>query len=80
MPHFTEEQLQELVTIFGLKKVEDVLPVRDGFVTKETMVWWRCEDGPMLVKAGNLVDWNNIKNYPNVYQLNKPPGRFEYVV
>lgn len=28
MPHFTEEQLQELSTIFGLKKVEDVLPVR----------------------------------------------------
>ena len=42
MTHFTDEQLQELATIFGLKKVEDLLPVRDGFVTKETMVWWRC--------------------------------------
>ena len=39
MPHFTEEQLQELATIFGLTRQDDVLPVRDGFVTKETMVW-----------------------------------------
>ena len=33
MAHFTEEQLQELATIFGLKKADDVLPIRDGFVT-----------------------------------------------
>lgn len=78
MPHFTEEQLQELATIFGLKKVEDVLPVRDGFVTKETMVWWRFEGGPVLVKAGDLDNWNNIKNYPYVYQLKQPNIRVEY--
>ena len=78
MPHFTEKQLQELATIFGLKKVEDVLPVRDGFVTKETIVWWRCEDGPLLVKAGDLTIWDNIKNYPHDYQLKQPNIRVEY--
>ncbi len=78
MLYFTEEQLQELSTIFGLKKVEDVLPVRDGFVTKETMVWWRRKDGPILVKAGDSVHWNNIKNYPHVYQLKQPNVRVEY--
>ena len=78
MPHFTEEQLQELATIFGLTRQEDLLPVRDGFVTKETMVWRRCEDGPILVKADDLNNWNNIKNYPHVYQLKQPNVRVEY--
>lgn len=48
MAHFTKEQLQEPATIFGLTQQDDVLPVRDGFVTKETMVWWRCDEGPEL--------------------------------
>ena len=78
MAHFTEEQLQELATIFGLKKVEGVLPVRDGFVTKETMVWWRCEEGPILIKAGDPTHWENIKNYPRVYQLKKPEVQIKY--
>lgn len=78
MPHFTEEQLQELATIFGLTKQDDVLPVRDGFVTKGTVVWWRCEEGPTLVRAGDPTDWDNIKNYPSAYQLKKPNVRVEY--
>ena len=78
MPHFTEEQLQELATIFGLTRQDDILPVRDGFVTKETMVWWRCEEGPELVKAGDLANWGNVKNYPLAYQLKKPNIRIEY--
>lgn len=77
MAHFTEEQLQELATIFGLTRQGDVLPVRDGFVTKETMVWWRCEEGPILVRAGDPTDWANIKNYPLAYQLKKPNIRIE---
>lgn len=52
MVHFTEEQLEELKTIFGLTR-NDTLPVRDGCVHKESMVWWRCEKGPELVKAGD---------------------------
>jgi len=78
MAHFTEEQLQELATIFGLTRQENLLPVRDGFVTKEGMVWWRCEDGPLLVKAGNLANWDNIKNCPLAYQLKQPNVRVEY--
>ena len=78
MAHFTEEQLQELATIFGLTRQDDVLPVRDGFVTKETMVWWRYEEEPELVKAGDLANWDNIKNYPLAYQLKKPNIRIEY--
>lgn len=45
MVHFTEEQLEELKTIFGLTRIS-VLPVRDGYVHKDSMVWWRCEKGP----------------------------------
>ena len=42
------------------------------------MVWWRCEEGPILVKAGGAADWDNIKNYPSAYQLKKPNVRVEY--
>lgn len=52
MAHFTEEQLEELKTIFGLTR-NDTLPVRDGYVHKDSMVWWRNVQGPELVKAGD---------------------------
>mgnify|MGYP003537220235 FL=1 len=71
MVHFTEEQLEELKTIFGLSR-NDTLPVRDGCVHKESMVWWRCEEGPELVKAGDPAHWLNIRCQPQVYQIKKP--------
>ena len=71
MAHFTEEQLEELKTIFGLTR-NDTLPVRDGCVHKESMVWWRCEEGPELVKAGDPAHWINIRCHPQAYQLKKP--------
>lgn len=37
MAHFTEEQLEELKTIFGLTR-NNVLPVRDGYVHKDSIV------------------------------------------
>ena len=47
MSHFNEEQLKELECIFGLTRVVTIntLPVRDGIVTKEDIVWWRCDRG-----------------------------------
>ena len=69
---------KELATIFGLTRQDDILPVRDGFVTKETMVWGRRKNGTILVKAGDLANWNNIKNYPHAYQLKQPNVRIEY--
>ena len=73
MAHFTEEQLKELETLFGLKRMEeDVLPVRDGYVNKNSMVWWRKETGPIHAEAGSPDHWANIKSFPNAYQLKKP--------
>ena len=77
MAHFTEEQLEELKTIFGLTR-NDTLPVRDGCVHKESMVWWRCDKGPELVKAGDPAHWDNIRNYPREYQLKKPVVEVTY--
>lgn len=71
MPHFTEEQLQELETVFALKRVES-LPVRDGRVTKSCDVWWRSVAGPERVRAGITVHWENIRLYPDAYQIAKP--------
>lgn len=76
MPYFTEEQLNEIATAFGLKR-EETLPVRDGVVTKNTMVWWRAEHGPQRVTAGK--DWQNILEYPDLYQLKEPSTRITYL-
>jgi hypothetical protein len=70
MSQFTEEQLNELATIFGLKRNKDVLPVRDGVVTREERVWWRCATGPEHVQAS--AHWGNIRNFPELYQVTEP--------
>ena len=70
MSRFTEEQLKELETIFGLKREEQTLPVRDGVVTENTLVWWRGHHELEHVLASN--EWDNIKKNPNIYQLEKP--------
>ena len=70
MSRFTEEQLTELETIFGLKREEQTLSVRDGVVTKNTLVWWRGHHGLEHVLATN--DWDNIKKNPKLYQVEKP--------
>ena len=77
MAYFTEEQLEELKTIFGLTR-NNVLAVRDGVVHKDSMVWWRCEEGPELVKAGDLPHWDNIRRHPLVYQLKEPVVQVVY--
>lgn len=77
MAHFTEEQLEELKTIFGLTR-NDTLPVRDGYVHKDSMVWWRCNTGPELVKAGSPAHWGNIRYHPQWYQLKEPVVQVVY--
>jgi hypothetical protein len=76
--HFTEEQLKELETVFGIKRGK-TLPVRDGVVTKESMVWWRCSDGPQHVLAGSETHWENIHDFPNAYQLAEPDVKIQYL-
>ena len=72
MSHFNEEQLKELECIFGLTRVVTIntLPVRDGIVTKEDIVWWRCDEGAEQVKAKD--HWDNIKRWPFGYQRKQP--------
>lgn len=79
MPHFTKEQLQELATVFGLSLDSEILPVRDGYVRKGDAVWWRCNTGPEAVASDDHTHWENIKRYPNSYQLREPkvkPSKF----
>lgn len=70
MSLFTKEELEELAAFFNLKMAEDRLPVRDGYVTKGQMVWWRCNEGPEHVRASH--HWDNIQAYPTAYQISEP--------
>lgn len=72
--HFTEEQLQELETVFGLTRTGETLPVKDGVVRKDTLVWWRGNDGPDQVVARK--DWENIRAYPELYSLKRPKIKY----
>ena len=47
----------------------ETLPVRDGHVCKNDMVWWRHMDEPMHVKASSGTHWDNIRDYPHLYQI-----------
>lgn len=69
MPHFTEEQLQELETLYGLQR-KDTLPIKDGYVSKTSKVWWRGANGPEHVKAEE--HWDNIQKYPQLYSFIRP--------
>jgi hypothetical protein len=78
MPNFTDEQLAELETVFGIKR-QDSLPVRDGRVTRDSMVWWRANLGPEHVRADSGTHWHNIHHYPDVYSIEEPRYRTEYL-
>lgn len=72
----TEMQLDQIAKVFNLKRETPVLTVRDGVVSPVSMVWWRCEDGPQKVLAD--THWDNIKQFPDCYQLREPSIKVTY--
>lgn len=76
MSEFTESQLQELETIFNLKRVES-LPVKDGRVSAAQYVWWHYKEYPQHILA--RTHWDNIKEYPGLYSINKPKYAIQYI-
>ena len=54
-----------------------ILPVSDGCVCEESMVWWKGECGPQFVSASTY--WYNIKDYPNVYSVKEPRYTVTYL-
>lgn len=80
LKHFTPEQIKELSTVFGIIPIfeqEESLPVSDGFVFKESKVWWKCQDGPEQCVAEE--HWTNIRNYPDVYSIAVPKTKITYL-
>lgn len=75
---FTPAQIQEIATIFGLTPNENLIQVRDGFISKGDMVWWRHIKGydddaaPEFVDSSESTHWTNIKDYPSAYQIAEP--------
>lgn len=75
-PVYTRKDVLSILASVG--KVEDeILPVRDGFVVKGSKVWWHSESGPSEVVAG-ILDWENIRKYPDCYSLQKPSYEVVY--
>lgn len=76
MSLLTEEQLNQIATVFGLKAKKH-FPVRDGYVTEDDKVWWRCENGPehVLVKQ----HMHDLLEFPQAYQLARPQTKIVYL-
>lgn len=72
-----EMQAALVLAKFNYDICKDVLPVSDGCVCEESMVWWKGEDGPQFVSAS--VHWYNIKDYPNIYSVSKPRYTVTYL-
>ncbi|WCA46200.1 hypothetical protein [Caulobacter phage DCM] len=49
-----------------------VKPVKDGYVRKDTLVWWATTKGPVQQQAGTDDNWSNIDRHPSVYSIAKP--------
>lgn len=72
-----EMQAALVLAKFNYDICKDVLPVSDGCVCEESMVWWKSEIGPVHVKASD--DWCNIKDYPNFYSVKEPRYAVTYL-
>lgn len=55
---------------------EEFFPVKDGIVTTNSKVWWKCSDGPQLVQVEDHI--GNIVLYPEIYQTKEPAYRIVY--
>lgn len=75
---FTKEQMEWLNSYFDITvaKISESLPVRDGYVFKDSKVWWHGESGPDRVLAGN--EWGNISRYPEIYSIQEPIYKVVY--
>jgi len=78
MKHFTPEQIEELSGIFGLtpKKEGNWLPISDGYIAEDDMVWWKSSSGLKYVSAEK--HWLNIANFPELYSYEKPKTNVLY--
>lgn len=77
---FSQEQLEFIAKYF--KPVGDIRAVRDGIVTINDPVWWRCECGPELV-SGNFKPgshWDNMLEHWQYYQIDEPKYEYRSVV
>jgi hypothetical protein len=55
----------------------EVLPVSDDCVCRDSMVFWKSENGPEYVKASE--HWGNIQHYPQFYSINEPRYTVTYL-
>ena len=55
----------------------EVLPVSDGCVCMDSMVFWKSEEGPKYTRAVN--DWENIRQYPQFYSVSEPSYTVTYL-
>lgn len=72
-----EMQVELVKQQYNFDMSTEVLPVSDGCVCRDSMVWWKSDHGPEYVKAAD--DWGNIQFYPQFYSVNEPRYTVNYL-
>lgn len=72
-----DEQIELLMKTLRNNNIE-LLPVRDGFVSKTDHVYHHSADGPEYVQSA-VSHWSNISLYPSIYSRTKPKFKLEYI-
>ena len=77
MIQLSPEEITQLDQLLGLQQRSDIARVRDGLINKLDTVWWRNNEGPLKKTAA--AHWDNIKAFPEFYQIAKPQTQLIYL-
>lgn len=75
----TVEDLKQIAEVFGLD-MPNTIKVKDGYVKATDKVWWWAEEGPQFVSLTDHTHLSNVKDYPEVYSINRPAYKVEYLL
>ena len=77
MIQLSPEEIAQFDQLLDLQQRPDLARVRDGLINKLDTVWWRNSEGP--IKKTAAEHWDNIKEFPEFYQITEPQTKLIYI-
>lgn len=77
MIKLSSEEMDQLQKVIDFSARQDIARVRDGLINKTDSIWWRNSNGP--IKKTAAEHWDNIKEFPEFYQIAEPKTQLIYI-
>lgn len=74
---FTPNQLAYLYRKHNINIIDNLAVIKDGVIKDTELVWWKAADYPEKVHAA--THWQNIKEYPHLYSIERPKFELKYL-